>query len=96
MKREALVAHFVAHDCRLEREGGNHSIWMNPASGAVQSNTFTERYGGLFGDTGGGVLIAPYRDWIIQTTSIPEPGTGLLLLLCAGMGLWRRRKMAAR
>ncbi|MEI6278170.1 MAG: PEP-CTERM sorting domain-containing protein [Verrucomicrobiae bacterium] len=46
-------------------------------------NTFPEGYGGRLGDTGGGVLVAPYRDWIVQTTGIPEPVTWLLVL--AGM-----------
>ena len=41
-------------------------------------------YGGRFGDTGGGVLVNPYTDWIYQTTGIPEPGG-------AGMVLMRRR-----
>jgi secreted trypsin-like serine protease len=40
----------------------------------VGINTFTEGYGGRFGDTGGGVLVAPYAGWITQTTGIPEPG----------------------
>ena len=38
----------------------------------VGINTFTEGYGGRFGDTGGGVLVAPYTVWIYQTTGIPE------------------------
>jgi hypothetical protein len=52
-------------------------------------NTFTEGYGGRFGDIGGGVVLDPYLDWIGQTTSlvIPEPSicsliaVGLVLLL---------------
>jgi len=47
----------------------------------VGINTFTEGYGGRFGDTGGGVLVAPYTDWIYQTTGIPEPGCmGMLMI----------------
>lgn len=47
----------------------------------VGINTFTEGYGGRFGDTGGGVLVAPYADWIYQTTGIPEPGwVGMLMI----------------
>lgn len=61
---------------------------VQTASGwdVVGINTFTEGYGGLFGDIGGGVLIAPYRNWISEVTGIPEPGTassliaGLILL----------------
>jgi hypothetical protein len=46
-------------------------------------NTFTEGYGGRFGDVGGGVVLEPYLDWITATTGIavPEPTTGALLLL---------------
>jgi hypothetical protein len=47
----------------------------------VGINTFTEGYGGRFGDTGGGVLIEPYLGWIHWTTGIPEPESGLVLLL---------------
>ena len=44
-------------------------------------NTFTEGYGGRFGDTGGGVVLAPYLDWIYTTTNIPEPGPAMLMLI---------------
>lgn len=49
----------------------------------VGINTFTEGYGGRFGDIGGGVALDPYWDWIGETTGltiIPEPGTIALLL----------------
>ncbi len=54
--------------------------------------TFTEGYGGRFGDTGGGVLVAPYTEWITQTTGIPEPGG--LGLAAAGLlvGCLARRR----
>jgi hypothetical protein len=46
-------------------------------------NTFIEGYGGRFGDIGGGIVLAPYLDWIGDTTglAIPEPSAGWLLLL---------------
>ena len=49
----------------------------------VGVNTFTEGYGGLFGDTGGGVALNNEWDWIHDTTglAIPEPNSALLLLL---------------
>jgi len=47
----------------------------------VGINTFTEGYGGRFGDTGGGVLVVPYEAWIVETTGIPEPSTGVLAVL---------------
>jgi len=37
MKRAALLAHLSTQGCRLEREGGSHSIWLNPATGEIQS-----------------------------------------------------------
>jgi len=55
----------------------------------VGINTFTEGYGGRFGDIGGGVIVAPYINWIESTTQIPEPSSVWMLmvgLLC----LWRR------
>lgn len=29
MKRVDLIRHLEAHDCRLLREGGNHSVYVN-------------------------------------------------------------------
>jgi secreted trypsin-like serine protease len=57
----------------------------------VGINTFTEGYGGRFGDTGGGVLVAPYMDWIAQTTGIPEPSSSVLSGLFAFLILRRKR-----
>jgi predicted RNA binding protein YcfA (HicA-like mRNA interferase family) len=37
MKRRELVRHLTACGCRLLREGGRHSIWINPRSGATSS-----------------------------------------------------------
>jgi len=33
MKRHDLIRHMELHDCYLEREGANHSIYRNPANG---------------------------------------------------------------
>jgi predicted RNA binding protein YcfA (HicA-like mRNA interferase family) len=30
LKRVELVRHLEAHGCRLLREGGNHSVFVNP------------------------------------------------------------------
>jgi secreted trypsin-like serine protease len=57
----------------------------------VGINTFTEGYGGRFGDTGGGVLVAPYMDWIAQTTGIPEPSSSALSGLLTFLMLRRKR-----
>lgn len=32
MKRVDLIRHLEAHDCRLLREGGNHSVYVNSLS----------------------------------------------------------------
>ena len=32
MKRRDLLAHLARHGCRFVREGGDHSIWENPAN----------------------------------------------------------------
>jgi mRNA interferase HicA len=33
VKRQDLVRHLLAHQCRLLREGRGHSVWINPANG---------------------------------------------------------------
>jgi hypothetical protein len=66
--------------------GGGHAL--------VGINTFTEGYGGRFGDIGGGIALDPCWDWIGETTGltiIPEPGTmGLLLLGFLALRITRR------
>lgn len=37
MKREALLRHLRRHGCVLKREGGSHSLWTNPATGAIEA-----------------------------------------------------------
>lgn len=37
MKRGALLRHLRAYGCYLKREGSEHSLWCNPATGAVQA-----------------------------------------------------------
>lgn len=61
----------------------------------VGVNTFTEGYGGRFGDTGGGVLVHPYMDWIYQTSGIPEPGSAGIWVLAMAMVMLRRSRSAA-
>ncbi len=54
-------------------------------------NTYTKGYGGRFGDTGGGVLVEPYTDWISQITGIPEPSSVIMPMLSALLLLRRKR-----
>lgn len=61
----------------------------------VGVNTFTEGYGGLFGDLGGGIALNNEWDWIHETTglAIPEPSSALLLILgSGGLVFYRRTK----
>lgn len=37
MKREALLAHLRSQGCQLVREGGSHSVWLNPVTGEIQA-----------------------------------------------------------
>ena len=76
--------------------GADRAVLIQTADGweLVGINTFTEGYGGRFGDIGGGVLVGPYSDWIISVTGIPEPGIGVLML-AALLALTRRRARTA-
>lgn len=37
MKRQALLCHLRKNGCYLKREGGSHSLWVNPLTGAVET-----------------------------------------------------------
>ncbi|MBP8698064.1 MAG: type II toxin-antitoxin system HicA family toxin [Syntrophorhabdaceae bacterium] len=37
MKRQTLLRYLRRHGCYLKREGGSHSLWMNPANGSVET-----------------------------------------------------------
>ncbi|MDE2734607.1 MAG: type II toxin-antitoxin system HicA family toxin [Gemmatimonadota bacterium] len=37
MKRRALLRHLRRNGCYLKREGSAHSLWCNPATGAVEA-----------------------------------------------------------
>lgn len=37
MKRSSLLQHLRKHGCVWKREGGSHSLWTNPANGAVEA-----------------------------------------------------------
>jgi predicted RNA binding protein YcfA (HicA-like mRNA interferase family) len=37
VKRNDLVRHLEAHGCRLLREGGSHSVYLNPATRKVST-----------------------------------------------------------
>lgn len=61
----------------------------------VGVNTFTEGYGGLFGDIGGGIDLTNEWDWIGSITglAVPEPSSVLLFSVgVAGVLFYRRNK----
>lgn len=62
----------------------------------VGINTFTEGYGGSFGDIGGGILVEPYMDWIYGTTGIPEPRSAMLWALSAALLVRRTRRFVGK
>ena len=37
MKRGSLLRHLRKHGCYLKREGREHSLWCNPATGEVEA-----------------------------------------------------------
>ena len=37
MRRRDLLLHLQAHGCRLDREGAENCLLLNPATGAVES-----------------------------------------------------------
>lgn len=37
MKTGDLLRHLRRHGCHLKREGRSHSLWMNPATGAIEA-----------------------------------------------------------
>jgi hypothetical protein len=37
MKRSDLLRHLRRYGCILKREGASHSLWMNPATGAMEA-----------------------------------------------------------
>ena len=79
--------------------GGPILFALADGFGIAGVSTFTEGYGGRFGDIGGGVLIGPHLDWINSTLAIPEPSSlvlmlsGAVALLCAARRA-RDRSMA--
>lgn len=58
----------------------------------VGVNTFVEGYGGHFGDIGGGIVVAPYLNWIDQTMAqaVPEPSILGMCMLALPVFLFRR------
>lgn len=63
--------------------GGPTLLDWNGIPALIGINTFTEGYGGRFGDIGGGIVLEPYWDWIADTTGlalVPEPATWALWL----------------
>ena len=62
----------------------------------VGINTFTDGYGGQFGDHGGGIVLQPYLPWIHEVTglTVPEPGTSALVLVFLFLAFRNRLRSA--
>lgn len=63
--------------------GGPALLEYGDGYALVGINTFTEGYGGLFGDIGGGIVLNDQWDWIFDTTglsAVPEPNQFALLI----------------
>lgn len=92
--RETIIGPGDSGGPALISWGGGHAL--------VGINTFTEGYGGRFGDIGGGIVLEPYWEWIAETTGpalIPEPATAGLaagLVLLAFALRFRQRSRAGR
>jgi hypothetical protein len=37
VKRSSLLQHLRRYGCQLKREGAAHSLWTNPATGAIEA-----------------------------------------------------------
>ena len=66
MKRGDLLRHLRKHGCHLKREGRSHSLWTNPATGAVEA---VPRHTEI-----SDVLLARYAEAFLCRRSAVEPG----------------------
>ena len=62
MKRRDFIQHLEAHGCRFAREGGNHTVYLNPANRKAST---VPRHREIFDD-----LIRK----ICRDLEIPRPG----------------------
>ena len=65
--------------------GGPVLVEMGEGYGFVGVSTFTEGFGGRFGDIGGGIVLEPYYDWIAEMTGVVIPESAAVVLLA---GIW--------
>ena len=49
MKRGDLLRHLRKHGCHLKREGRSHSLWTNPATGAIEAVRIVDESGEDYG-----------------------------------------------
>ena len=48
MKRKELLRHLRRHSCFLKREGGSHSLWVNPGTGSAQKDIENDLYSNVY------------------------------------------------
>ena len=63
MERTALLKHLRKHGCHLKREGGSHSLWTNPATGATEADPTHVEVPDLLARK------------ICRSLSVPDPGS---------------------
>lgn len=63
MKRSSLLRHLRQHGCVLKREGASHSLWLNPATGAIEAVPRHTEIANVLANK------------ICRRLGIPEPGT---------------------
>jgi len=75
--------------------GGPALVGYGDEYALVGINTFTEGFGGLFGDIGGGVALNDQWEWIFETTGLtpaPEPShSAMVIAAVAAIVGYRRR-----
>jgi mRNA interferase HicA len=69
VKRSTLLRHLRRHGCYLKREGASHSLWVNPATGVVDSVPATKRSPRVL--LGRSVGNCPFRKSVGSKTSRP-------------------------
>jgi len=62
VKRAALLRRLRRYGCYLKREGGSHSLWSNPTTGAVEAIPRHTEIADLLARK------------ICKNLSVPEPG----------------------
>ena len=61
MKRRALLGHLQEHGCVSHREGGSHSIWINPQTGRKEAFPGTTKSKSFWPAPSAGIFLCRYH-----------------------------------